>query len=107
MQHLLVFFHVSSCGHSRRMDSLVDHFLRTHRDVLKLAKVDMNERPDLAQRFGATEAPTLILVERGTMRELGRLEGRNTLPSIKHTFEPLMGIEPVMESMELQTAGAC
>lgn len=107
MQHLLVFFHVPSCGHSRRMDSLVDHFLRTHRDHLKLAKVDMNERPDLAKRFGATTAPTLLLVERETMREVARLEGRSTLPDIKSMFEPALGIEQQMERPELQVAGAC
>jgi thioredoxin-like negative regulator of GroEL len=89
---ILVFFWSRTCGHSRRMDSLVDHFLRVHRDQLKLAKVELSDRPDLAQRFGITEAPTLVMLD--NLLEVGRLEGRNTLPAIKDTFEPFLDLEP-------------
>lgn len=101
--HVLVFFHARTCGHSRRMDSVVDHFLRTHRDRLKVAKVEIVERADLAERFGVDTAPTLLLLE--DMREVGRLEGRRTLPDIKDAFEPLIGFE--RETLPIELAGAC
>lgn len=103
MSRILVFFHASTCGHSRRMDSIVDHFLRTHRDHLKVAKVEVAERPDLAQRFGVTSAPTLVLLD--DLKEVARVEGRATLPDMKDSFEPHLGIERRELSIEL--AGAC
>ena len=103
MSHVLVFFHSATCGHSRRMDSVVDHFMRTHRGRLKVAKVELAERADLAERFGVTSGPTLLLLE--NLREVGRLEGRRTLPDIKEVFEPLLGLEPATAPVEL--VGAC
>ena len=103
MSHVLVFFHSATCGHSRRMDSVVDHFMRTHRGRLKVAKVELSERSDLAQRFNVESGPTLLLLE--NLQEVGRLEGRRTLPDIKEVFEPLLGVEPAVATEEL--VGAC
>ena len=103
MSRIVVFFHSNTCGHSRRMDSIVDHFMRTHRETLKVAKVEVNERPDLAERFGVETAPTLLLLE--DLKEVARVEGRSTLPDIKLAFEPVMGIEP--QELPRELAGAC
>jgi thioredoxin-like negative regulator of GroEL len=89
---ILVFFWSSTCGHSRRMDSLIDHFMRVHRGRLKLAKVELSERPDLARRFSVDTAPTLLLLE--NLMEVERLSGRHTLPSIKAAIEPHLELEP-------------
>ncbi len=96
---ILVFFWSAKCGHSRRMDSLVDHFMRAHRGHLKLAKVDVDARPDLAERFHIDEAPSLLLLQ--DSREVERLVGRNTLPSIKNAFEPHLDIQPAERTLEL------
>jgi thioredoxin 1 len=104
MSHVVAFFHSTTCGHSRRMDSIVDHFLRTHRELIKVAKVEVAERADLAERFGVTTAPTLILLR--DMVEVARLEGRTTLPVIKDAFEPFLGLEPAAE-VTIALAGAC
>lgn len=103
MSRILVFFHASTCGHSRRMDSIVDHFLRTHRDHLKVAKVDVNDRKDLAERFGIESAPTLVLLD--DLKEVARLEGRATLPDMKDSFEPHLGVE--RDELSVELAGAC
>jgi len=103
MSTILVFFHSATCGHARRMDSLVDHFLRTHRDLLKVAKVEVRERADLADRFGVTTAPTILLLQ--DMAEVARIEGRKTLPDMKNAFEPFLGLEP--REMPAELAGAC
>ena len=103
MSRILVFFHATTCGHSRRMDSIVDHFLRTHRGQLKVAKVEDAERRDLAQRFNVTSAPTLVLLE--DLKEMARVEGRATLPDMKDAFEPFLGMEARELSVDL--AGAC
>lgn len=85
------------------MDSIVDHFLRTHRDYLKVAKVDVLDRPDLAERFGVTSHPSLVLLD--DLREVARVEGRATLPDMKDAFEPFLGLEPT--ELPAQLAGAC
>lgn len=103
MSRILVFFHAQTCGHSRRMDSIVDHFLRLHRDQLKVAKVEVVERTDLARRFGVTSAPTLLLLD--DLREVARLEGRATLPEMKDSFEPHLGLE--RSELPVELAGAC
>lgn len=103
MSRILVFVHSATCGHSRRMDSIVDHFLRLHRGSLKVAKVEINERPDLAQRFNVETAPTLLLLD--DLKEVARIEGRRTLPDMKDAFEPFLGVEPTELPVEL--AGAC
>ena len=103
MSRILVFVHSTTCGHSRRMDSIVDHFLRLHRGSLKVAKVEINERPDLAQRFNVETAPTLLLLE--DLKEVARIEGRRTLPDMKDAFEPFLGVERTELPVEL--AGAC
>lgn len=89
---ILVFFWSRTCGHSRRMDSLVDHFMRAHREQLKLAKVEITDRPDLATRFRVDSAPTLVLLE--NLVEVARLEGRHTLPAIRAAMEPHLDLEP-------------
>ena len=103
MSKILVFFHATTCGHSRRMDSIVDHFLRTHRGALKVAKVDVDDRPDLAERFDVTSAPSLVLLH--DLKEVARLEGRATLPDMKDSFESHLDVERSEPSIEL--AGAC
>lgn len=103
MSKILVFFHASTCGHSRRMDSIVDHFLRTHRDDLKVAKVEVGSRGDLATRFNVTSAPTLVLLD--DLREVARVEGRATLPDMKDAFEPFL--EGEREALPTELAGAC
>ena len=84
---ILAFFWSNTCGHSRRMDSVIEHFARQHRDTLKIAKVCIEDRPDLAERFQIETAPTCLLLD--GVNEAGRLEGRQTLPSIKDAFEDL------------------
>lgn len=103
MSRILVFFHSSTCGHSRRMDSIVDHFLRAHREHLKVAKVDVGDRADLAKRFGVDSAPTLLLLD--DLKEVARLEGRATLPDMKDSFDAHLGID--RDELSVELAGAC
>jgi thioredoxin 1 len=82
---LLVFFTSQRSGPARRMESLLAHIARKERDSLAVKKVDIDERPDLAERFRVAAAPALALVvER---RVVARLEGRVTTPRIEEMIE--------------------
>ena len=48
---LLVFFTSRRSGPARRMESLLAHIARKERKTLRVKKVDVDERPDIAERF--------------------------------------------------------
>ena len=77
---LLVFFTSRRSGPARRMESLLAHIARKERDTLRVRKVDVDERPDLARRFRIAEVPSLALVKE--RRVVARLEGKATAPTI-------------------------
>jgi thioredoxin 1 len=87
-QPLLVFFTSQRSGPARRMESLLAHIARKERDHLRVKKVDVDERPDLAERFGISEVPSLALVKR--KRVVARLEGRSTAPKIESMLEAFL-----------------
>jgi thioredoxin-like negative regulator of GroEL len=63
------------------MESLLAHIARKERGSLEVKRVDVDERPDLAERVRVAQVPSLALV-RGT-RIVARLEGRSTAPKIE------------------------
>jgi thioredoxin len=82
---LLVFFTSRTSGPARRMESLLAHIARKERDRLEIRKVDVDERPELAERFRVSQVPALALV-RGK-KVVARLEGRTTAPKIEALLE--------------------
>lgn len=83
---LLLFFSSVSSGPARRMDSLVAQIARKERKSLRVLRVDVNERPDLAGRFRVGAAPALVLVKNGRVME--RIEGRASALKIERMLEP-------------------
>jgi thioredoxin-like negative regulator of GroEL len=73
------------------MESLLAHLARKERARLRVARVDVEERPDVAERFGVDEVPTLVLMK--DKQVVDRLEGRATAPRIERMIEPYL--EPV------------
>ena len=67
------------------MDSTLAHLARKQRHRVRLTRVDVDERPDLAKRFGVEDVPTLVLV--CNRRVVERLEGRTSVPRIEEMLE--------------------
>lgn len=78
---LLVFFSSQRSGPARRMESLLAHLARKERERLRIRRVDVDEQPELAERFLVEQVPTLVLVK--DKRAVGRLEGRSSAPKIE------------------------
>jgi len=90
---LLVFFGAAHSGPARRMESLVAHVARKERTRLRVTEIDVDEQPELAERFRVTTVPTLALVK--DKRVVGRLEGRVSAPRIEPPLEVhLNGLAP-------------
>jgi thioredoxin-like negative regulator of GroEL len=83
---LLVFFGAAQSGPARRMESLVAHLARKERTRLRVTHVDIDEQPELAERFRVETVPTLALVKE--KRVVERLEGRVSAPRIERMLEP-------------------
>jgi thioredoxin 1 len=96
-ESLLLFFSSASSGPARRMDSLVAHVARKERKNLRVARVDVNERPDLAEQFQVAAAPALVLIKSG--RVVGRLEGRASASMLERMLEPHLADRAALEAM--------
>jgi thioredoxin-like negative regulator of GroEL len=74
------------------MDSLLAQLARRERHRLQVARVDVEEQPELAKRFKVRKVPTLVLVK--GKRTVARLEGRANAAEIDELVEEhLKGIE--------------
>lgn len=82
---LLVFFWSERSGPARRMESLLAHLERKERDRLRVRRVDVDARPDIAERFQVNVVPTLVLVK--DKRVVSRLDGRTSAPRIEQMLE--------------------
>ena len=92
----LVFFTSQRSGPARRMESLLAHIARKERDRLRVSKIDVDDRPEVAERFRVSQVPSLALVvER---RVVSRLDGRATAPRIESMLAPHLATE--VESVE-------
>jgi thioredoxin-like negative regulator of GroEL len=85
---LLVFFTSRRSGPARRMESLLAHIARKERATLRVRRVDVDERPDVAERFRIAEVPSLALVK--GKKVVARLEGRSTAPKIESMIDPYL-----------------
>jgi thioredoxin-like negative regulator of GroEL len=83
---LLVFFWSERSGPARRMESLMAHLARKERTRLRVMRVDIDEQPELAERFKVEAIPALVLVK--GKRVVDRLDGRSSAPKIETMLAP-------------------
>ena len=82
---LLAFFTEPTSGPARRMESLLAHLARKERGRLRVTRVDVGEKPNVALRLNVDTVPTLLLIKDN--RVVGRLEGRVSAPRIERLLE--------------------
>ncbi len=83
---LLVFFWSERSGPARRMESLLAHLARKERTRLRVMRVDIEEQPELAERFRVAVVPALVLVKE--KRVVDRIDGRASAPKIEDMLAP-------------------
>ncbi len=70
---LLIDFWAPWCGPCRSMAAEFERAARELEPAIRLVKINVDEEPELARRFGVSSIPTIALVRHG--RELGRTAG--------------------------------
>ena len=62
---MLVFFYAPTSGRCRRTDGHLAQALqhRGNHDTFQVVRVNVEDRPDLAERFRVSEVPTLLVVD--------------------------------------------
>jgi thioredoxin-like negative regulator of GroEL len=84
----LVFVGRRRCGASRRMESLVAWVKVTQKKRLRVVELDADRSPELAHHLGASETPTLLVLQAGAV--VDRLAGRATGRQIDELIRPYL-----------------
>ena len=66
-QPVLLDFWASWCGPCRMVSPIVDEIADERADV-KVGKVNVDEQPELASKFGVMSIPTLVVMENGKIK---------------------------------------
>ena len=69
---VLIDFFASWCGPCRMVSPIVDEIAEERVDI-KVVKINVDDEPELASRFGVMSIPTLVVIDGG--REVNRLMG--------------------------------
>lgn len=70
---VLVDFWAPWCSHCRTLEPLLEEFAENARDI-RVGKVNIDEEPELAERYNIRSIPTVLLIRDGAV------EGRKTAP---------------------------
>ena len=84
----LVFFHSARSGRCRRAEGFLAQVLQRRRnhETFRLRRLDVDARPDIAERLHVKTLPTLLLIEDKVVR--GRLEDPRGCREITDFLDP-------------------
>jgi thioredoxin-like negative regulator of GroEL len=71
------------------MESVLAHLSRKERTRLRVTRIDIESRPEVAERLRVSVVPTLVLIK--NRRVVDRIEGRASAPRIEQMLELHLG----------------
>ncbi len=81
---VLVDFYADWCGPCKMAEPVLDELSNSYKDKVAIVKLNVDENPDTAGKYGVMSIPTTILFKNGA--EIGRQVGFGG----KQSFEELM-----------------
>jgi thioredoxin 1 len=76
------------CGPCRMIDPMLKEIAKAYPDTLKVAKINIDEEPDLAMRFSVSSIPTLIFFKNG--RQVEQHIGAMPRPALEKLIKGLL-----------------
>lgn len=75
---VLVDFYADWCGPCKMQSPIVDE-IDSERDDVKVCKINIDQQPGLAMRFGVMSIPTIMVIKKGetTFKEPGLMQKRD------------------------------
>jgi thioredoxin-like negative regulator of GroEL len=88
VQSRLVIFYSPRSGRCRRVEGFLAQVLQRRRNHLSLdlARVSVERRPDLAERFRVTDVPTLLLIDQRKVQ--ARIVAPKGCRELQHQLSP-------------------
>jgi thioredoxin 2 len=83
---VLVDFWAPWCGPCRMVSPVVEELAREHAGELKVVKLNVDEAPDIAARFGVQGIPMLVVMRDG--EEIDRLVGAPPPQDLRRWVDP-------------------
>lgn len=85
---LLLLFGSKTSGQSRRLDGFVAHVVqrRHNHGTFRYRIVEIEDRPDLFERFNVQEVPTLLVIDEGKVQ--ARLVGFHQPKAVEELLAP-------------------
>lgn len=65
---VLVDFWASWCGPCRMLSPIIEEIAEEKKNIIKVGKVNVDEQPELASRFGVMSIPTLMVWKDGQLQ---------------------------------------
>ncbi len=66
---VLIDFYATWCGPCRMLSPVIEEIAKEYEGKIKVFKVDVDEEGELANEFGVTSIPTLVVVKNGEVVE--------------------------------------
>lgn len=85
---VLVDFWAEWCGPCRMVAPIIEDFAGEYEGRVKVVKVDVDENPNVAMRYGIMSIPTLGVFKGGEM--IDRLVGYMPKPELKRRIEVIL-----------------
>lgn len=81
---VLLDFWAAWCGPCKMVSPLIDEIALENADI-KVGKINVDEQPELAAKFGVMSIPTLVVMENGkeVNRSIGAMPKANILKLVK------------------------